>query len=234
MPKMIPAVDADGKPILNADGTPKMIEVPDDNPNPNDPPADSPTESLVSKEAYDRVKADMHKFKQEKADLERRLAEMKVQGHKEKEDWKSVAEHHETTAKELQSKYEGLKSSLVAEKKFSALSAEAMKQGINPASIPDLELLDFDELTVETTSTGKILVSGADRAIAKLKTLRPHWFTKTVPSVNPSTPNLGTPQNGTVTIADLNNAEIQWKKTKSDADKKAYFDLIQRYKAQGG
>lgn len=233
MPKMIPAVDADGKPILNEDGTPKMIEAPDDTTTPpkeDEPPA----QSLVSKEAYDRVKADMHKFKTEKADLERRLADMKVQGHKEKEDWKSVAEHHENDAKSLRQQYEGLKESLVNERKVSALTAEATKQGINPASIPDLELLDFEEITVETTSTGKILVSGADRAIAKLKTLRPHWFNKSVPSVNPATPNLGTPHNGQVTIADLNAAETQWKKTKSDADKKAYYDLIQKYKTQTG
>lgn len=237
MPKMIPALDAEGKPLLNADGTPKMIEAPDDstpaNP-PADPPADPPAQSLVSKDAYDRVKKDMHDYKTKNADLERRLADMKVQGHKEKEDWKSVAEHHENEAKTLKGQYEGLKNSLLSDKKTSALTAEALKQGINPASLPDLELLDFDELTVETTSTGKILVSGADRAIAKLKTLRPHWFTKTTPSVNPSTPNLGTPQSGQVTTADLNAAETQWKKTKSEADRKAYYDIIQRYKAQGG
>jgi hypothetical protein len=175
----------------------------------------------------------MHDYKTKNADLERRLNDMKVQGHKEKEDWKSVAEHHETEAKTLKTQYEGLKNSLVNDKKVSALTAEALKQGINPASLPDLELLDFDELTVETTSTGKILVSGADRAIAKLKTLRPHWFNKTVPGVNPSTPNLGTPQNGQVTLSDVNAAEAAWKKTKSESDKKAYFDVIQRYKAQG-
>lgn len=232
MPKMIPALDADGKPLFEADGkTPKMIEAPDDNPNP--PADDPPAPALVSREAYDRVKNDMHEFKKKTADLQKTIDDMKVQGHKAKEDFKSLAEHHEARAKQYETELTGLKSGLIASKKTEALTAEAVKHGINPASIPDLELLDFDELTVETTSTGKILVSGADRAIQKLKTLRPHWFSKQVPSVNTATPNLGTPQNGQVTIADINAAEAQWKKTKSDADKKAYYDVIQKYKAQG-
>lgn len=234
MPKMIQAVDADGKPVLNADGTPKMVEAPDDAP-PSDPaPQDPPEPKLVSREAYERVTRDMHEYKKKNADLQKLIDDMKVQGHKAKEDYKALAEHHEERAKQFETELSGLKSGLVSSKKNEALTAEAVKHGINPASIPDLELLDFEELTVETTSNGKILVSGADRAVARLKTLRPHWFTKTVPSVNPTTPNTGAPNNGTVTIADLGKAEDQWKKTKSDVDKKAYFDLIQKYKSQGG
>jgi hypothetical protein len=228
MPKMIPAVDADGKPILNADGTPKMVEVPDETPN------DPPEPKLVSRDAYDRVSKDMHDYKKKNADLQKQIDDMKVQGHKAKEDYKALAEHHEQRASQFESELTGLKSGLISSKKTEALTTEAVKHGINPASIPDLELLDFDELTVETTSNGKILVSGADRAVARLKTLRPHWFTKVVPSVNPLSPDTRGPVSGTVTIADLNKAEDQWKKTKSDADKKAYFDLIQRFKSQGG
>jgi hypothetical protein len=121
---------------------------------------------------------------------------------------------------------------LVNEKKIAALATEAVKQGINPASLPDLELLDFDEVQVETTSTGKILVTGQDRAIAKLKTLRPHWFSSGVPSVNPSSPQTFKPNMDQVTVADLNAAELNYRKSKSDSDKKIYFDLIQKFKAQ--
>jgi len=224
--KMIPAIDAEGKAILNEDGTPKMIEAPDE----QDPPA----ESLVSREAYDRVKKDMHDYKTRNSDLQKQIENMKVQVHKEKEDWKSVSEHHESRAKELETQLTGLKSGLISTEKTRKLTEEAVKHGINPASIPDLELLDFEELTVETTSTGKILVSGADRAIAKLKVIRPHWFNKSVTSVNPATPNVGQPIGGAVTIADLNAAEAQWKKTQSTVDKEAYYNMIQKYKTQTG
>lgn len=189
---------------------------------------------LVSKEAYDSVKSDMVKYKEEMRKMQARLDDLKVNTHKEKEDWKTVAQLHEEKAKDLEAKYSGLKDSLLREKKNAALMTEAQKHGINPASIPDLELLDFDEIVVETTSTGKILVSGQDRAIQRLKTLRPHWFTKSVPSVNPSTPEAGRPQSGMVSVADINAAETQWRKTKSDLDKQTYFDLIMKYKTQNG
>jgi len=182
----------------------------------------------------DRIKRDMLKYKDENAQLKASIEDMKLKGHKEKEDWKTVAEHHEIKAKEFETKFNGLKDGLVREKKISALIIEAQKQGITPASLPDLELLDFDEVQVETTSTGKILVSGQDRAIAKLKTMRPHWFSTNVPSVNSTTPNVGTPNSNVVTIADLNAAEAQYKKTKSEADKKNYYEIIHKYKAQHG
>lgn len=205
-------------PIVDANNTPL----------PNDPPA-PPID-----EGNDRIKKDMLKYKQERDQLLQQMEEFKLKGHKEKEDWKTVAEHHEQKAKEYETKFSGLQSALINEKKFAALTIEAQKHGINPASLPDLELLDFPEISVETTSTGKILVSGQDRAIAKLKTLRPHWFSTNVPSVNPSTPNVGRPNSGAVTIADLNVAEAQYRKTKSESDKKAYFELIQKYKSQSG
>ena len=182
----------------------------------------------------DRIKKDMLKYKDEAAQLRKQIDDLKLNGNKEKEDWKTVAEHHEQKAKEYEQKYSGLKDGLIHEKKISALIIEAQKQGITPASLPDLELLDFDEVSVETTSTGKILVSGQDRAIAKLKTLRPHWFSTSVPNVNPSTPNVGTPNSGIVTMADLNAAEAQYKKTKTEADKKNYYEIIQKYKTQHG
>ncbi len=181
-----------------------------------------------------RIKKDMLRYKDENAQLKAQIEADKLKGHKEKEDWKTVAEHHETKAKEYEQKFTGLQSALVNEKKQSALKAEAQKHGINPASLSDLELLDFDEVQVETTSTGKIMVSGQDRAIAKLKTLRPHWFSTTVPSVNPSTPNVGIPNSNVVSLADLNAAEAQYKKTKSEADKKTYYEIITKYKAQRG
>lgn len=201
-------------------------------PNPNDPNVNNVPPSDQGDGGADRIKKDMLKYKDENAQLRAQLEAAKLNSHKEKEDWKSVAEHHEQQANEYKTKYTGLQQALVNEKKVSALRSEAIKAGINPQSLPDLELLDFDEVSIETTSTGKILVSGQDRAIAKLKTMRPHWFTNSVPSVNPATPNVGKPNSDTVTVADLNAAEAQWKKTKSESDKKQYEDLIRKYKSQ--
>lgn len=201
--------------------------LPQPNPEPTTPPA--PPED----DASSRIKKDMHKYKDEAAKLRAELEEIKMSSHKAKEDWKTVAEIHESKAKEFEQKFTGLQSALVNEKKIAALTIEAQKHGLNPASLPDLELLDFEEVNVETTSTGKIMVSGQDRAIARLKTLRPHWFNQGVPSVNPSTPNVGQPS-GQVTLNDVQTALDKYNKSKSESDKKAYSDLILKYKSQGG
>jgi hypothetical protein len=210
------------------------------NPNPTPPVDPSQTPPIVeptppvnpTPSEVDRYKKDMLKYKEESAQLRQQLEEIKVKTHKEKDDWKSVSEHHEAKAKDYETKYTGLQLALVNEKKIAALSTEAVKQGINPASLPDLELLDFDEISVETTSNGKVLISGQDRAIAKLKTLRPHWFTSPSPGINPTSPGVRQTPSGSVSMVELNAAEEQWKKTKSDSDKKAYYDLIQKYKSQ--
>jgi hypothetical protein len=203
-------------------------------PNLNVDPNANPTLPIVE-DGNDRIKKDMLKYKDEAARLQAQVEDMKLRGHKEKEDWKTVAEHHEGKSKDFEAKFNGLKDSLIQERKISALTIEAQKHGINPASLSDLELLDFDEVSVETTSTGKILVSGQDRAIAKLKTLRPHWFTTSVPNVNPANPNVLRPNSGDhVSLADLNAAEANYRKTKSELDKKIYSELIQKYKAQNG
>lgn len=217
--------------VLNERGSiggtdPNLTDPPAD---PNDPPA-NPTPPVD--DAADRIKRDLFRQKEENRKLQEQIDNMKLQGHKEKDDWKTIAQLHEEKAKDYEQKYTGLQSALINEKKISALTIEAQRQGINPASLPDLELLDFDEVTVETTSTGKILVSGQDRAIAKLKTLRPHWFTNSVPSVNPASPQARPANPNTVTVADLNAAEAQYNKTKSESDKKTYFDLIQKFKSQ--
>lgn len=196
----------------------------------NDP--NNPNPAPQDDGASDRIKKDMLKYKQERDALIAENESLKLKTHKEKEDWKTVAEVHEAKAKDYEQKFTGLQSALINKEKISALNIEAQKQGINPTSIPDLELLDFPDVHVETTSNGKILVSGAQVAIAKLKTLRPHWFTTQVPSVNPSTPNVRTASNGNITLADINAAETQYKKTKSDSDKKAYYEIIQKYKSQ--
>lgn len=190
------------------------------------------TPETISREAYEQIKKDMHTYKQKNKEYEERLEALKLNGHKEKEDWKEVARIHEETAKDLKGKYEGLKQNLINSAKVAKLTEEAVKHGINPQALPDLELVDFDELVVETTSTGKILVSGQDRAIAKLKVLRPHWFSKSVPLINPTTPSTLPADGQPITVNDLDALLIQYKKTGSESDKQAYHAAIMRYKAQ--
>lgn len=200
----------------------------DSTPNPEPTPAPKSAEEIEAELAA--TKAKLAKIESEKNDFRKQLDQHKIDSHKQSSNWQEVAKIHEEKAKDFETKYTRLSESLISSAKTQALTAEAVKQGINPVSIPDLELLDFQELSVETTSTGKILVSGADRAIAKLKTMRPFWFGKTPANINPQTPEAGKPQ-GAVTFAELQTAQANYKKTGSDADRQIYYETLKKYQA---
>ena len=198
------------------------------NPNPNPEVPVLP----AGDDALDKIKRENQRIKEERDALLKQMDDLKIKTHKDQNNWKEVAEINEQKAADAEKKFSGLQSALINEKKMNALSIEAQKQGINPASLPDLEMLDFDEIHVETTSTGKILVSGADKAISTLKVQRPHWFSKAVPPVNTATPRVNVPEGQSVTLADVNAAEAQWKKSKSESDKQIYFETIMKFKSQ--
>ena len=179
-----------------------------------------------------RVRQEAKEAKDRAAALQKQIDDLKINTHKNAQNWQEVARINEEKAKDYEQKYSGLRESLINEKKVSALIVEAQKHGINPQSIPDLELLDFPEISVETTSNGRVLISGADKAVGKLRQIRPHWFNAGTPAVNPSSPELGRPTGGLVTLEQVNAAQAQWLKTKSDSDKQNYFELIQKFKAQ--
>lgn len=197
------------------------------------PPVDT-TGDMVPRAEFDRVKSDMHKYKTERDAEKTRVEDARIAALKEKNDWKSVAEDAERKAKDFETKYNGLSSSLVENAKLSALKGSALKAGMLKEGLDDLEVFDFEEITVETTSRGKILVSGADQAIENLKKRRPHWFGSKASSVNPASPEIQTPASGgAVTLQDLSRLEAAYLKSPQDnVAKKAYSDAVYLYKKQ--
>lgn len=208
---------------------------PNSNPTPNPaPPADpvDPPADLVDRKAFDSVKNDMHRYKEETARLKKELDDAKLAKLKDAQNWEEIAKLKEKEAQEHREAYEGLKGSLIDQQRFAALEKEALKAGIHPQSLGDLQMLDFNELTIETTSTGKIIVNGADKAIAALKLKRPHWFGTNPVSINSSSPEVLSPT-GAVSIADLEKAEVEYRKNPHDQlAKNKYFDMIQKFKSQ--
>lgn len=195
------------------------------------PPVTEPVVPVVDEAAEARKLLAAERAKNDK--ITRELADAKAQGLKSKEDWKGVAALNETRANELEAENTRIKGAVVNDAKIKALTTEAVKAGINPISIPDLELLDFAEITTETSSNGKVVVSGANAAIANLKRLRPNWFTGEPPAINPTTPQGGVNQpNGNISLDMVIAAQDKYVKSKSDSDKKAYEDILIKYKAQ--
>lgn len=203
---------------------------------PANPPADPQTPPANPPEAVDEIavaKREAAEARAEAAKARKEADEMKMQGLKSKEDYKTIADLEKKRADDAEAENKKIKKALIDDAKYSALRLEAQKQGINPISIPDLELLDFAEVVAESNN-GRVAVSGVEAAIQALKLKRPNWFTAGLPNVNPSTPAGGQrPPNGQVTLADVKAAEVKYYASKSESDKKAYQDIIIKFKAQG-
>lgn len=195
-------------------------------------PAETPQPEVVSKDVYERMKTDMLKAKQKADEVQKLLEQQKLQALKATQNWEEVAKVKEQEAEDFRKKYDGLSKAVVESKKYEVLKTEAMKSGINSISLADLELLDFPELEIETTSQGKIIVHGADRAISNLKTLRPHWFSAKPASVNPTSPETKHAVSGVMTVNQLNELEKAWHKDRTPQSKKAYEDALRGFNVQ--
>lgn len=186
----------------------------------------------VDREAHNAILKELEKAQKLNSDMRGELDTLKLNTHKDKDDWQTVAKIKEQEANDYKAKFTGLQSALVNEKKLSKLQEAAIRAGINTQALPDLELLDLPEVTVQTTSNGKILVEGADLAIQNLMKLRPHWFGTQVPTINGHTPNNLPANPNTVTLQMVEAASVQYNKTKSESDKKNYETLLYKFKAQ--
>lgn len=185
------------------------------NPQPPEPPAVDP--------AFKRIKDDLFKAKKEKDDALAEVQRLKEEKLKAAKNWEEIAKLKETEAKSEKDRRERLEKAIVERDKNLALREEAVKAGINPMSLQDLDMLDFSEVDIETTSSGKIIVHGAAQAIQGLKLRRPHWFSQKPPSVNPHTPENTQPSApGSMTPSRALELEKAYRKNPTQENKLAY------------
>jgi len=183
---------------------------------------------MVSREDMAKALDDMHKYKRLAKEMEDKLKNREVDELKEKQEWQKIAQIKEAEAEDFRTKSEKLRDSIVWEKKYSALKDQAMKAGIRSEAVSDLELLDFEDLAVETTSTGRINVLGAEHAITKLKNTKPHWFGSKGVNINSSSPEVK--QGGaSISVKDIYAAE---KKAKESGDYAPYYKIMKLYQQQ--
>jgi len=199
---------------------------------PEVPAADPVKEPEVSKDLYEKFKADAKAAQEALKATQDQLEEMKMAKLRESKNWQEIARIKEEEATQAKKEREDLKKAIINQQKSIALRAAANKAGINPLSLDDLDLLDFDEVQVETTSQGKILINGADAAIMRLKTLRPNWFLKNPSAVNPSSPEVKAPA-GAVDLKTLFELEKEYKKNPQSKEAlKAYTEAIKQYNSK--
>jgi hypothetical protein len=192
----------------------------------------------INPDDHDRALADLHKYKGKATELEQRLTAIERERENEKTrklqeqgEFKTLAEQYQKERDDAKKEADTLKSAYVDDKKFDKVRAACEKLGLRSEAIADLEMLDLNGVSVETTSTGKIIVHGADKFAEAVKAKKPHWFT------GPKAPNVDTngtrvldgSAGGTVTARDLLNAETEGKKS---GDMSKYRKLFAQYQAQ--
>lgn len=210
--------------------------------DPANPPAaplgDQPLET-VPKSAYEEMKADLLKQKQIARERERELElqkqkteELKLQGLKAKEDYKAMYEDAENRFKDVDTKYKQTQSAIVDSTKWNAVSAEMVAIGLSPAVLRDVEkLIDYGQIDIEWTSTGRVSVTNAKAFAEQFKAQRPFYFQgHKGPNLNPNTPTVMSPLG--VDYAAVKAAEAQYYKTRSPEDEKKYREVLMAYKAK--
>ena len=199
----------------------------DEIPDPIPPKDDKP----VSRDAYEKAMADMHKYKKSLRELEAKQKDQELRVLKEKQDWQKIAELKEQEALDAIAQKERMTKAVVNDKKMSAIREAAMKSGILETALDDIELIDLSEVQVETTSTGRINVLGVEDAIKRVKTLKPHWFGKPPVKVNGQIPNVKNTGEDVVTLEKIVKLR---KEAMQSGDYSAYTPAFKKYQAQNG
>lgn len=167
-----------------------QLQTKDDNQNTREQKTTINDDDYIPKTEFKRVLSDMHKFKTRYRELESKLKERDMTELKKREEWQKLADHFEKESQQYREQFEGLQTALVRDKKISEVKNYAIKSGIRQEALEDLEILDMDDVQIETTSTGRYNVLGADKFVNRLKVNRPHWFGKTYTGVNTKDPEV--------------------------------------------
>jgi len=192
------------------------------------PPVETPAEETVSKAEFEKVLAEMHKYKGEARDLTSASAAEKEQLLRAGGKWEEIATLKSKELEDANTRYTAIQKSLVDNKKFSALKDAAMKAGVRPEAMTDLELVSMDSLQVETTSTGRVNVLGVQAEIDRIKLTRPHWFGGAKTTINGGIPSVNNP-GGLVTKEELIKLSVEAQKS---GDYTAYHAKTKQYQTQ--
>lgn len=193
-------------------------------------PQQEATSHPVSQEAYDQIKKDMLRYKDELKSFKGEAQKLREEKLASERNWEELAKSRAQERDEAIQQAESLKKSVIDSKKYDAVKNECVKLGIKPEALEDLKLLGLDDVQTELTTLGNVNVHGAGNFAERLKTLRPHWFgQKTPPNLNTNTPGV-VPATGPITAQQLAALEREGKKK---GDMSEYRAAFQKYLNQG-
>jgi len=192
-------------------------------------PEASPAEQTFTKSEVQKILEEAKSYKAKVHEFEAKMKAKEVEELTVNQRWKELAELKEREASEAMDKAEKLKAAVVQKEKISALKEAAMQAGIRKESIPDLRLIDFPEVNLQNGNEGEFTVTGADKAIQRLKSWRPHWFQSSIPTVNSSSPVV-TGDGSSITFDDVKKLQTEYNKNPSAQNADKYKNALQLYK----
>lgn len=169
-------------------------------------------EPTYSKSEVERILAEARKFKTIASEYEKKMKENELKELEKNNEWQRIAKMKEEEAERFRQETEKLKSAFVEKEKMNAIREIALANGLRKESIQDLRLIDFPEIKLETNNEGEFTVSGADKAVMRLKALRPHWFQTQAPSVNTQTPSVTNSQ-GSLSWSEFKKIQDEYKRS---------------------
>lgn len=136
----------------------------------------------------ERALTDLHKHKKQNRELSDQLAALRKQVEdlnqsklQEKENWKEAFEAERKLREEDSKKHKSFLESTITDKKRGAITAAALKAGlVNEA---DIDFFPIDEVEVEYTTSGRIIVHGAESVVEAQKKVRPYLFKSEKPPI---------------------------------------------------
>jgi hypothetical protein len=191
------------------------------------PPAPTPTPA----DDMAAFRAELQRERQAREAAEAKLQQQQEESLRKSKNWEELARLKSEEAENNRTKYEKLHGTIIQNEKLMRLKAECTKLGINPEALEDLDyMVDNLNISVEATSTGKILVHGAEAAAQLLKARKPFWFAVKPASVNPASPTVTVPAGGKMTMETLMALEKEYKKNPTQENKQKYQDGVIKYK----
>lgn len=187
------------------------------------------TNNQQNNEESTALRQKLSQFEKENRELKQTFKKQEDEKMRSNQEWQKLSEMKEKEALEWREKHDSLATNLVAREKYSALRNEVTKLGLREEAIQDLDLVDLSEINIETTSTGRYNILGADKYAQKLKSLRPHWFSNSTPNVTTTAQRIDPMTK--VTADMIIQAEKEGKKS---GDMSRYRELTEKYRKQRG
>jgi len=189
-----------------------------------------PPVQSYSAEEYNKLLAKNRTLTETNTGLNGQLKTNELAGMKDKEQWKEIAELKENENTELRQRNESLTTGVIKREKMSAIRTAAVQAGIRKEALDDLDLYEFPEVQIETTSLGNYNVVGVQTAVEALKLRKPYMFGKKSGNLNPGLPEVTT--GGMVTIDQVMKAADKARKDNSPESQAEYARLTKFYNQQ--